>query len=149
MTSHSLDVVLRDLRNKRGLDRVIVALTDRRSMMPVKELLELRLDGVRVEDGTSLIEKVSGQVEVDELHPSWIIFRDGFRLGRMHWFARRIVSVALALTLSIITLPFVPLIALLIKLGSRGPVPLPAEARRPPRPGFHCYKSDHAFRCRS
>jgi len=59
MTSHSLDVVLRDLRNKRGLDRVIVALTDRRSMMPVKELLELRLDGVRVEDGTSLIEKVS------------------------------------------------------------------------------------------
>ena len=140
MTSHSLDVVLRDLRNKRGLDRVIVALTDRRSMMPVKELLELRLNGVRVEDGTSLIEKVSGQVEVDELHPSWIIFGDGFRLGRMHWFARRIVSVALALTLSIITLPFVPLIALLIKLGSRGPV-----LYRQKRVGlrgqvFHCFK---------
>jgi exopolysaccharide biosynthesis polyprenyl glycosylphosphotransferase len=58
----------------------------------------------------------------------------------MHWFARRIVSVALALTLSIITLPFVPLIALLIKLGSRGPV-----LYRQKRVGlrgqvFHCYK---------
>ncbi|MGB7282750.1 MAG: TIGR03013 family XrtA/PEP-CTERM system glycosyltransferase, partial [Candidatus Acidiferrum sp.] len=140
VTSQSLQVVLRDLRNKRSLDRVIVALTDRRSMMPVEELLELRLDGVRIEDGTSLIEKVSGQVEVDELHPSWMIFGGGFRVSPSRWFARRIVSVALALTLSILTLPFVPIIALLIKLTSRGPVLY--KQRRVGLRGkvFHCFK---------
>jgi FlaA1/EpsC-like NDP-sugar epimerase len=83
---------LRDLGDRREVDRVIVALADRRSVMPVNELLEIRLRGIRVDDGTSILEKVTGKIEIDELHPSWLIFGDGFRLTQRHWFLRRILS---------------------------------------------------------
>ena len=120
--SESLARTLRDLRDARAVDRVIVALADRRSVMPVNELLDIRLRGIRVEDGTSILEKVTGKIEIDELHPSWMIFGDGFRLTQRHWFLRRITSTFLALTLSIVTLPLIPIIALLIKMTSRGPL---------------------------
>jgi sugar transferase (PEP-CTERM system associated) len=120
--SESLARTLSDLRDARAVDRVIVALADRRSVMPVNELLDIRLRGIRVEDGTSILEKVTGKIEIDELHPSWMIFGDGFRLTQRHWFLRRITSTFLALTLSIVTLPLIPIIALLIKMTSRGPL---------------------------
>jgi sugar transferase (PEP-CTERM system associated) len=120
--SESLARTLRDLRDARAVDRVIVALADRRSVMPVNELLDIRLRGIRVEDGTSILEKVTGKIEIDELHPSWMIFGDGFCLTQRHWFLRRIISTFLALTLSIVTLPLIPIIALLIKMTSRGPL---------------------------
>jgi sugar transferase (PEP-CTERM system associated) len=122
LAGQSLKAIVRDLESSRSIDRVIIALNDRRSVMPVEELLELRLHGIRVEDGTSLIEQISGQIEVEELRPSWMIFGEGFRLSPRARLFRRIVSVALALTLSLLTLPFVPIIALLIRLSSKGPV---------------------------
>jgi sugar transferase (PEP-CTERM system associated) len=118
----SLAKTLRDLSDRRAVDRVIVALSDRRSVMPVNELLDVRLRGIKVDDGTSILEKVTGKIEVDELHPSWMIFGDGFHLAQRHWFLRRIVSTLLALALSIFTLPLIPIVALLIKLTSRGPI---------------------------
>ncbi|MFY9528810.1 MAG: TIGR03013 family XrtA/PEP-CTERM system glycosyltransferase [Candidatus Acidiferrales bacterium] len=140
LTRESLGKILQDLGKKRAVDRVIVALTDRRSRLPVNELLELRLSGIQIEDGTSLLEKVSGQIEVDELHPSWMIFGDGFRLTGWHWLVRDLVSTVLALCLSILTLPLIPIIVILIKLSSPGPV-----LYRQKRVGlrdevFNCYK---------
>lgn len=140
LTCESTGKILQDLGKKRAVDRVIVALTDRRSKMPVNELLELRLKGVRIEDGTTLLEKISGQIEVDELHPSWMIFGDGFHFSPRNRFLRRTLSTLLALTLSILTLPLIPIIALLIRLTSPGPI-----LYRQKRVGlrgevFNCYK---------
>lgn len=136
----SLGQVLRQMADAGAVDRVIVALADRRTTLPVDDLLELRLVGVRVDDGTSLLEKVSGQIEVDELNPSWIIFGDGFHLNSWQRGARRALSIGLALVLTILTLPMIPLIAFLIKLSSSGPV-----LYRQKRVGmrgivFDCYK---------
>ena len=139
-TRSALGGILLDMGRKRVVDRVIVALADRRSTMPVQELLDLRMLGIQIEDGTAVLEKVSGQIEVDELHPSWLIFGDGFRFTPKHWLLRAVVSRVLALSLSILTLPLIPIIAVLIKLGSPGPV-----LYRQKRVGlrdevFYCYK---------
>jgi len=136
----SLNQILHDLDVNRAVERVIIALSDRRSRMPVDELLKLRLRGVVIEEATTLLEKVSGQIEVDELRPSWLIFGDGFRLRPKHWIARRVVSTIAALILTIVTIVLVPLIAILIKLTSRGPA-----LYRQKRVGLHgrifeCYK---------
>jgi sugar transferase (PEP-CTERM system associated) len=122
LNSEILASTLKDLWSRRAVDRVIVALADRRSMMPVNELLDMRLHGIRIDDGTSVLEKVTGKIEVDELHPSWMIFGDGFRLRQRHWLLRQMISALLALTLSIVTLPLIPIIAALIALTSRGPL---------------------------
>jgi sugar transferase (PEP-CTERM system associated) len=131
---------LLSLGTNREVDRLVVAMTDRRSRMPMNELLQLRLCGVRIEDGTSWLEKISGQLDIDEVNPSSLIFGEGFHLATGYKFPRRILSWALALALFIVALPLIPIIALLIKLSSPGPV-----LYRQKRVGFggepfECYK---------
>jgi len=80
------------------------------------------MHGVRIDDGTSLCEQIFGQIEVDELHPSWLIFGDGFRPSRSYQIIQQALSVIVALILSVLTLPLIPIIAILIKISSAGPV---------------------------
>lgn len=105
-----------------SVHEVIVALSDRRGSMPMADLLELRLSGIKIEDGTTFLEKISGKMEVDEIHPSSLIFSGGFRRDFFYAMLRRGLSFSLALTGLVLLLPIVPVIALLIKINSRGPV---------------------------
>ncbi len=122
LTRESLGDGLTDQVKKREVDRVIVALEDRRGTMPVRELLDLKLHGIKVEDAAGIIEKISGKIEVESLYPSWLIFSQGFRLNPAFMFVRRLVSFGVALVCFLIFLPFLPVIALLIKFTSHGPV---------------------------
>lgn len=109
-------------RTRNRIDRIIVAMGDRRGTMPVGDLLNARLDGIRIEDATSLIEKISGRIEIEDLYPSALIFGDGFRLNKVFLFLRRMLSFAVALFALLCCLPIIPLVAAAVKLSSRGPV---------------------------
>lgn len=128
------------LANERGVHRVIVAMTDRRGALPVEELLALRLGGVKVEDATSWLERISGRIEVEQLYPSWLIFRDGFRFSTFNRIIRRALNFSVALLGLVLSLPLLPFIALAVKMGSKGPVFY--RQKRVGRGGevFHCYK---------
>jgi sugar transferase (PEP-CTERM system associated) len=104
------------------IDRVIVALQDRRGAMPVRELLDIRLAGVNVEDAGSLLEKMSGKLQLEGLHPSALIFAEGFRVKPSQQFFRRIVSMLVSATGLALCLPIIPFIALVVKLSSPGPI---------------------------
>ncbi len=122
LTREALGVLLLDLKSQRKVNRVIVALGDRRGMMPVRELLSLRLSGIKVEEAPALLEKISGKIEIEELYPSWLIFAEGFRLNPTFLQIRRAVSVLIALTCLFFLLPLVPLIVVVIRLTSPGPI---------------------------
>lgn len=109
-------------RPEGGVDRVIVAMEDRRGTMPIRELLDLRLRGVIVEDETSLIEKLSGRLPLEGLFPSTVIFSNGFKVKASQQIARRIVSFCTAGIALLICLPFLPFIALAVRLSSPGPI---------------------------
>lgn len=131
---------LTDLRKRFVLNRVIVALSDRRGVMPVRELLDLRLSNVKIEDATVTLEKIDGKIDIDELHPSWLIFSDGFRMNRWFVFARTVISMSLAFLCLLVASPLLPLIALVIKLGSPGPVFYRQERVGQNGKSFFCYK---------
>ncbi len=123
-TDESRQELAEELRSllKTPVDKVIVAMSERRGSMPVRELLELRLNGVKVEDATSLQEKIAGKIDVDDLYPSSLIFSEGFRLNHAFLLVRRIISFLVAFVGLVICLPIIPFVALAVKLSSPGPV---------------------------
>lgn len=128
------------LAKENGVHRVIVAMPDRRGTLPVEQLLELRLNGVKVEEATSWLEKISGRIEVEQLYASWLIFTDGFRFSNGFRLVRRVLNFSLALMGLILSLPLLPFIVLAVKLDSPGPV-LYRQKRVGQRGSiFFCYK---------
>ena len=111
------DVVLRERP-----DRIIVAMPDRRGNLPVSALLACRFRGVRVEEGTEAYERFTRRLAVESLTPSALIFGDGFRVSRAQLALKRAMSVVIASVALLVTAPLIALIALAIKLESRGPV---------------------------
>ncbi len=58
---------------------------------PMDQLLECRLEGVEIIELVSFLERETGKVRLDILNPSWMIFSEGFRQGRVHGTLERIV----------------------------------------------------------
>jgi sugar transferase (PEP-CTERM system associated) len=140
LTRESAAAHLMEVAGLQRVHRVIVAMSDRRGTFPVEELLQLRLNGVRIEEATSWLEKISGRIEVDQLYPSWLIFADGFRFSSSFNVMRRALSMLVSLILLLVVLPFLPFVILAIKLDSKGPVLY--RQKRVGRAGhsFYCYK---------
>ncbi len=109
------------LAKDKGVHRVIVAMPDRRGTLPVEELLHMRLAGVKIEEATSWLEKITGRIEVDQLYPSWLIFADGFRFSSFFRMVRRALSFLVAMVGLVIAVPLLPFIWLAVRLSSPGP----------------------------
>ncbi len=107
---------------KPGVDRLIVALEDRRGELPVRELLKLRFNGVVIEEAGPLLERLTGKLHLDTLRPSTFIYSEGFRVKPSQQIARRIVSTLTAAVGLLLFLPFFPFVALLVRLSSPGPI---------------------------
>ena len=140
LTRETVAAHLVGLARGHGVHRVIVAMPDRRGTLPVEELLDLRLAGVKVEEATSWLEKISGRIEVEQLYPSWLIFAEGFRFSSFFRLVRRVLNFSVALIGLVIALPLVPFIMLAVKLGSPGPVLYHQERVGRGGKSFYCHK---------
>jgi sugar transferase (PEP-CTERM system associated) len=107
---------------KAKFDRIIVAMENRRGSMPVRELLELRLNGVVIEDATSLMERLLGKLPLEGLNPSTLIFTHGFNVKASQQIVRRLISILVSFIGLMICLPFIPFIILAVRLSSPGPI---------------------------
>lgn len=104
-----------------GVNKVVVAITERRGEYPVKEMLALRVKGCQVVEWPGFFEKLSGRIPIDNLAPSFFIFNDGFRKSRILLSMRRAVSSIIAAVLLVLLLPVFLVVAILIMLDSPGP----------------------------
>lgn len=122
VTRDSVAAHLMEVVRKQKIHRVIVAMPDRRATVPMRELLDLRMQGVKIEEATTWLEKMSGKIEVEHLYPSWMVFGEGFRRSASFILVRRVISIVISLIGLIVTLPLIPLIMLAIRLDSKGPI---------------------------
>ena len=119
----AFSVALESFRGPRpAVDRVIVAIEDRRGELPLRELLKLRFDGVVIEEAGTLLERLTGKLYLDGLRPSSFIYSEGFRVRPSQQIARRIVSTLTAAVGLLLFLPFFPFVLLLVRLSSPGPI---------------------------
>ena len=104
------------------VDRIIVAMQDRRGLLPVRELLKMRFDGVLIEDASDLLERLSGKLLLDGLRPSNFIYSTGFRIRPSQQITRRLFSTLAAAAGLVLFLPFFPIVVLMVRLSSSGPI---------------------------
>jgi sugar transferase (PEP-CTERM system associated) len=104
------------------IKRIVVGVADRRGRLPIDELLQAKLAGVRVEDAATTYERITGKILVDDLRPSWLIFSDGFQASRVTRAVKRTFDLILAIVGSVIAAPAMLLTALAVRLDSPGPV---------------------------
>src|SRR5258705_6656407 len=118
LTSELEEVVRRE-----NIDRIVVAMGERRGQLPTSELLQLSLTGkVNIEEGASFYERVTGRVSLNMIRPSWLIFSSRGRQARIAGITRNIVHRIVALAGALFSLPMAIVTAILIKLDSPGPI---------------------------
>jgi sugar transferase (PEP-CTERM system associated) len=118
----SMNGGLCELAESLYVEKIIVAMDERRGKLPTDELLRCKMKGIKVVEGETLYEELAGKIFVEKLNPSWLIFSDGFRKSRATRFMKRATGLILSGLGLLLALPLIGLIALAIKLDSKGPV---------------------------
>jgi len=118
----STDAAVCELADRLYAKRIVVAMDERRGKLPTKELLRCKTEGIKILEGETLYEELTGKLFVEKLNPSWLIFSDGFNKPRITRFVKRVTGCIIAGVLLLLTLPLIGIIALAIKLDSKGAV---------------------------
>ena len=61
------------------IEEIIIACDQRRGTLPIEVLFECRLRGVEVTDLLDFMERETGQIVVNLMYPSWVIYSNGFQ----------------------------------------------------------------------
>ena len=106
----------------RAIDRVVVSLHDARGKLPMDKLLDMRLNGIAFDHLASVYERYTGKIAVENLRTSWFIFSSGFRNTPGLATAKRSLDIVAALVGMVLAAPVMIIVAIAVKLTSRGPV---------------------------
>lgn len=101
------------------IEEILVAPDDRRICFPTQQLLYCKMRGVNIIDLCSFFERETGQIKLDLLHPSWLIFSEGFDRNHGRALARRAMDVSISAVALLFLFPVMLLTALAISWDSR------------------------------
>lgn len=111
------------IARKYKIDEIVVGVRERRGGgLPADQLLECKLAGIQVVDLSSFLERETGQIQIEPLNPSWMIFSDGFSRSSFKDVTKRIFDVFASGVLLALTLPVMLITMLSIWLESGSPV---------------------------
>ena len=104
-------------------NEIIVAIQNRRgNSFPIQELLECKLHGIKVTDEADFFEREKGQLRVNTLYPSWLVFGDGFDQSSYRSVVKRAFDLIASVILLTITLPIMLIAAICIIIESGAPI---------------------------
>ena len=108
---------------KYGINEIVLAVRERRGgVLPMQELLECRLRGVRITELSTFFERERGQVRLDSLNASWLILGEGFNTNSLRDVVKRGFDLVASGILLLVTSPVIAITSLLLKLDSKGPL---------------------------
>ncbi|MGH8853594.1 MAG: TIGR03013 family XrtA/PEP-CTERM system glycosyltransferase [Telluria sp.] len=112
---------LAGLARQYNVGEIVVSVLNRRGGFPIKELLDCKLQGVKVTDAATFFERETCQIRVDSLQPSWLVFGGGFDQSFVRMFMKRSFDLFCSLLLLALAFPVMLLAALAVWLEDRGP----------------------------
>ena len=121
----NLDCSLVNYALEHQIDEIVVANDERRENLPVDELFACKIRGVEITEILDFIERETGQIAVNLIYPSWVIYSNGFASANhlrntLDW----IFNATMGFFLFLVTWPVMLITALLIKLedGVKAPI---------------------------
>jgi len=108
---------------KYNVGEIIVSVQNRRGgNLPIKELLDCKLNGIKVTDAATFFEREACQIRVDSLQPSWLVFGTGFDQSFLRAFCKRSFDLVVSLLIFTVSIPAMLITAVCIYLEDRGPI---------------------------
>jgi sugar transferase (PEP-CTERM system associated) len=129
-----------DIGNNLEIDKIVMAIEEKRGNFPVEELLRCRVGGIEVLEGVAFYEMLTGKLIVEQINPAWLIFSEGFQKSWARRFLKRIVDIVLSSIMLVMLMPLIFLTALMIKLESKGPFIFSQERIGQNRTPYQVYK---------
>lgn len=105
---------------KERIHKIVISLSERRGVLPLRDIMSCKMCGVDILDSPSFYEQVTGKLLIEDIKPSWFIFSEGFKITFLKRIIKRVFDVVFALVGLLMTAPLIPLIVLLIKIDSPG-----------------------------
>jgi sugar transferase (PEP-CTERM system associated) len=107
------------------IEEIVVASDERRNNLPVDELFACKIRGIEVTEILDFIERETGQIAVNLIYPSWVIYSNGFASANhlrntLDW----IFNATMGTFLLFFTWPIMLITALLIKLDEGWDAPV-------------------------
>ncbi len=113
---------LLDIANRHGVTEIVIAIRDRRGGLPLEELLECKLGGIRVTELSAFFEREAGQLQLETLNAGWMIHSEGFQNGPARDINKRIFDICASAVLLLVTMPVMAVAALFVVLEDGFPV---------------------------
>lgn len=104
-----------------GVDEIVIAPDERRGAMPMEQMLKCVQLGMRITDLSTFFEREAGMVQLNIVDPSWLVFSGGFDYSTPRRLTKRFFDLLAAGALLALTWPAMLLVALAVKLESKGP----------------------------
>lgn len=110
------------LARSQHVEEIVVAIRNRRGVMPIRQLLECKLQGITVTDISTFFEREHQRLELGSMNTSWLVFGSGFRQSWFGNLVKRIFDLLLSLVILFLTWPIMLITAIAIRIDSPGPM---------------------------
>jgi sugar transferase (PEP-CTERM system associated) len=106
-----------------SIREIVVAVRQQRGgVLPLRDLLACRLNGIKITDLGRFFERVNGHVPLDLSRASWFIYGEGYRQSWLSSAVKRALDLVVTLMLAVPALPIMVVTAILIEAESGGPI---------------------------
>lgn len=102
--------------------RIVVGMAERRNRLPVQDLLEIRFEGVLIEDAADTYEIALRRVCSRKIQPSQLIFTSELGPRPKALAVQNFYSLLIGVVGLVLLSPLMLVTALMVKISSRGPV---------------------------
>lgn len=114
----NIDELIQDYRPQ----KLVIALQERRGNLPLKKFMRSKLRGIDVLEATTYFEQEKGCLLIENMQPSAFVYTQGFRMTPLMRSYKRIYDIIFSAVGLFLAAPLFPVLAILIKLDSPGPV---------------------------
>ncbi|MDX9715181.1 MAG: TIGR03013 family PEP-CTERM/XrtA system glycosyltransferase [Dissulfurispiraceae bacterium] len=108
--------------DREKIQRIVVAITERRGIFPVQEILKCKFSGINVMEAPDFYEEMTGKLLIENINPSWFIFCHSMRLNELRLRIKRAADIFISAIAGAVFLPIVPFVALAVRLDSKGDI---------------------------